>query len=290
MSTEKNKFFKMSSTDDRRKKTMENRSPWSSAGSTGSTSPLPVPANRFKLDKSGSGGSTCSLGSSPGTATPGGGGSFSSLTVPEPLPAGKVTRSTSPFNFKARVRRRKEKKLEKQANVNLVSDDLSSMLVYGKQNSLSPCPSFESVVPTSPPILMTTTTTTTTTENGTKEKSSRLKDLRKKSRENSPFSLNFRRNLKSPGGHSDPHCPAAVQASSLLMSSRSRSGECESLSPGRGVSPENRSPRSPASPGGPCKCRRCSLLPLEECEPKEMNALFKFLRKSKVNKTEEKKK
>ncbi|CAB4062232.1 unnamed protein product [Lepeophtheirus salmonis] len=32
----------------------------------------------------------------------------------------------------------------------------------------------------------------------------------------------------------------------------------------------------------PCKCRRCSLFPLEECEPKEVSALFKFLRKSKV--------
>lgn len=259
------------SIEERRKKTMENRSPWSSAGSTGSTSPLPVPANRFRLDKSGSGGSTCSLGSSPGTATPGG-GSFSSLTVPEPSPAGKVTRSTSPFNFKARVRRRKEKKLEKQANIHVHEDSssLPTTMLY-KQNSLSPCPSFENVVP------MNSTTTTTTTENGTKDKTSRLLDLRKKSRESSPFSLNFRRALKS-SGHSDPQCPQ-----SGLLTSRSRSGECESLSPGRGPSPENRSPRSPASPAGPCKCRRCSLLPLEECEPKEMNALFKFLRKSKVN-------
>ena len=253
------------STEERRKKTMENRSPWSSAGSTGSTSPLPVPANRFRLDKSGSGGSTCSLGSSPGTATPGG-GSFSSLTVPEPLPAGKVTRSTSPFNFKARVRRRKEKKLEKQANIHVHEDAASMTSGMYKQNSLSPCPSFENVVPMNSSV----------TENGTKEKTSRLYDLRKKSRESSPFSLNFRRGLKT-SGHSDPLCPQAG-----LLSSRSRSGECESLSPGRGPSPENRSPRSPASPGGPCKCRRCSLLPLEECEPKEMNALFKFLRKSKV--------
>ena len=254
----------MMSLEERRKKTMDNRSPWSSAGSTGSTSPLPVPANRFRLDKSGSGGSTCSLGSSPGTATPAG-GSFSSLTVPEPMP-GKVTRSTSPFNFKARVRRRKEKKLEKQANV--PDNDLS--LGMFKQNSLSPCPSFDNVLP-----LPALTPTSTSTENGTKEKTSRLYDLRKKGRESSPFSLNFRRALKSPG-HSDPHCTAG------LLSSRSRSGECDSLSPGRGPSPENRSPRSPASPGVPCKCRRCSLLPLEECEPKEMSALFKFLRKSKV--------
>ena len=43
------------------------------------------------------------------------------------------------------------------------------------------------------------------------------------------------------------------------------------------------SPKAPTSPGGlQCRCRRCSLLPLEECEPKEVSALFKFLRKSKV--------
>ena len=48
-----------------------------------------------------------------------------------------------------------------------------------------------------------------------------------------------------------------------------------------GTSPEARSPRSPVSPGQ-CRCRRCSFLPLEECEPKEVSALFKFLRKSKV--------
>ena len=256
------------SLEERRRKTMENRSPWSSAGSTGSTSPLPGPANRFRLDKSGSGGSTCSLGSSPGTATPGG-GSFISLTVPESVP-GKVTRSTSPFNFKARVRRRKEKKLEKQANI----PDTDHPLNMFKQNSLSPCPSFDNVGP--PMSVVPPSPTPSSNENGTKEKTSRLYDLRKKSRESSPFSLNFRRALKSPG-HSE--CTAG------LLTSRSRSGECESLSPGRGPSPENRSPRSPASPGVPCKCRRCSLLPLEECEPKEMSALFKFLRKSKVQST-----
>ena len=47
---------------------------------------------------------------------------------------------------------------------------------------------------------------------------------------------------------------------------------------------QSRSPPSPGSAGGGghCKCRKCSILHLEECEPKEMNALFKFLRKSKV--------
>ena len=40
---------------------------------------------------------------------------------------------------------------------------------------------------------------------------------------------------------------------------------------------------SPTSPG--CRCRRCSLLTLDECDAKEVNSLFKFLRKRKVNST-----
>ena len=40
---------------------------------------------------------------------------------------------------------------------------------------------------------------------------------------------------------------------------------------------------SPTSPG--CRCRRCSLLTLDECDAKEVNSLFKFLRKRKVNTT-----
>ena len=46
---------------------------------------------------------------------------------------------------------------------------------------------------------------------------------------------------------------------------------------------------SPGSPSSPCRCRRCSLLPLEECEPKEVSALFKFLRRRKVKIIEKKK-
>ena len=42
------------------------------------------------------------------------------------------------------------------------------------------------------------------------------------------------------------------------------------------------SPTSPSPSSASCRCRRCSLLPLEECEPKEVSALFKFLRKRKV--------
>ena len=88
----------------------ENKSPWSSGGS-GSTSPLP---NRLSLfDKSYSGGSTNSLGSSPGTEvrtlT-----NQSSLTVPD-VNITKVNRSTSPFHFRP-GRNKEKKRLEKQAH------------------------------------------------------------------------------------------------------------------------------------------------------------------------------
>ena len=70
--------FMNSSASDKRKKSMENRSPWSSG--SGSTSPLP---NRLSLfDKSYSGGSMNSLGSSPGAEVKVLTGQ-SSLTVPE---------------------------------------------------------------------------------------------------------------------------------------------------------------------------------------------------------------
>ena len=39
--------------------------------------------------------------------------------------------------------------------------------------------------------------------------------------------------------------------------------------------------RSPGTIHG-CRCRRCSLLPLDDCEPKEVSALFRFLRRRKV--------
>merc|ERR1719237_185839 len=38
--------------------------------------------------------------------------------------------------------------------------------------------------------------------------------------------------------------------------------------------------RSPGTIHG-CRCRRCSLLPLDDCEPKEVSALFRFLRRRK---------
>ena len=66
-----------------------------------------------------------------------------------------------------------------------------------------------------------------------------------------------------------------------LTFSRSRSREVvgsEEVSVSLGT--VSHSSHSPPSPG--CRGRRCSLLPLEECEPKEVSALFKFLRKRKV--------
>lgn len=130
-----------------------NRSPWSSESTNSSTSPLPMasglnrgnsnpnPAGsttgRIPSERSfWSGGSTCSLGSSPGA-------SFNTaLTVPEynaccqmlaRSPEGrgcqggggssKADRSPSPFNLKARVRRRRQKRMEKQSNLNANSYD-----------------------------------------------------------------------------------------------------------------------------------------------------------------------
>ena len=99
-----------STSQERRKKTMDVKSPWSSG--SGPTSPLP---NRLSLfDKSYSGGSTNSLGSSPGaeikTLT-----GQASLTVPDlNLPPKKVSRATSPFHF--RSRKSDKSRLEKQPN------------------------------------------------------------------------------------------------------------------------------------------------------------------------------
>ena len=97
-----------------------------------------------------------------------------------------------------------------------------------------------------------------------KSSSFRFKDLRKRSKE----SLSFRRRKR----HTEP---GSLDSSML------------SVNHPYATSPA--SPKSPISPssigaaGNQCRCRRCSLLPLEECEPKEVSALFKFLRKSKVN-------
>jgi len=132
------------------------RSPWSSESTNSSSSPLPSGCVLSRGNSGGSGGtggcntcrlpqersfwsggSTCSLGSSPGA-------SFNtSLTVPDCntcCPMGvsnhgsrvcqggggssKTDRSPSPFNLKARVRRRRQKRMERQSNLNATSCDV----------------------------------------------------------------------------------------------------------------------------------------------------------------------
>lgn len=227
---------------------MEIRSPWSSG--SGSTSPLP---NRLSLfDKSYSGGSTNSLGSSPGAeirTLP----TQASLTVPDlNLPPKKVNRSTSPFHFGRTGRGKEKKKLEKQPYC-LDEPCLSSQSSLGTS-------SFEQ-----DPLQ-------NSSENTEK------KSFFRRKRRSSPFSLNLMRSKKSSEKQDIP-CTANT---SLLHPDGSFStsfGDCSPTSPGARRSMS----RSPPSPASQCKCRRCSILHLEECEPKEMNALFKFLRKSKVN-------
>lgn len=224
----------------------ENKSPWSSGGS-GSTSPLP---NRLSLfDKSYSGGSTNSLGSSPGTEvrtlT-----NQSSLTVPD-VNITKVNRSTSPFHFRS-GRNKEKKRLEKQAH----ASEENCLLSLSSQSSIGT--SFE------------------TDQNNDQEKPNEKKTknsfFRRRRKDSSPFSLNLMRK-KSSEKYADIPCTAGY-STHLHPDFNSDSG----FSP-----PRNRSvSRSPPSPNAQCKCRRCSILHLEECEPKEMNALFKFLRKSKV--------
>ena len=294
------------SEDKRKLYTQEhNRSPWSSESTTGSTSPLPTGlgggqcvstnattganSSRFHFEHSfGSGGSTCSLGSSPGASF------SSSLTVPDYNPGGgqmiaatsptnrgsaKCCRSPSPspFNLKARVRRRREKRLEKQANMNTgetdhVSSNSDPATLPDPTSSVSPQPSQSTMLTTgsctTPNSLAPTPSPTPLNADDSEaapkpEKSNtfKFKELRKRSKE----SLSFRRRKRN-------HEPMASLDHSMLSVNHPYS---------TGTSPL--SPRSPISPGGvQCRCRRCSFLPLEECEPKEVSALFKFLRKSKV--------
>ena len=244
----------INSSEEKRKKSMsENKSPWSSGGS-GSTSPLP---NRLSLfDKSYSGGSTNSLGSSPGTEvrtlT-----NQSSLTVPD-VNITKVNRSTSPFHFRS-GRNKEKKRLEKQAHA---SEEPSSQ---SRENCLLSLSSQSSIG-----------TSFETDQNNDQEKQNEKKTknsfFRRRRKDSSPFSLNLMRKKSSEKSAADIPCTA--YSTHLHPDFNSDSG----FSP-----PRNRSAsRSPTSPNAQCKCRRCSILHLEECEPKEMNALFKFLRKSKV--------
>lgn len=219
---------------------MMGKSPGNSSGScaTEPSSPLhmSLSSSRHRLDKSLSGGSTCS---SPGSAT---------LTVPD-----KVSRSTSPLSFTARLKKRKDKRLQKQDH-------------FGDETCLlSPNPSQEDLQ-TQPSMVAAGSAS-----------SKKLKPFRKRSWETNPFALTFR---KSSSKESYQHCNSLSPRAATGQGEATFHFDCQS--PKSGTSPENRSPRTPTSPGN-CRCRRCSLLPLEECESKDMSALFKFLRKSKVH-------
>ena len=257
------------SASEKRKKAMENRSPWSSG--SGSTSPLPN--NRLSLfDKSHSGGSINSLGSSPGAEVKVLTGQ-SSLTVPDFLPAPtKVNRSTSPFRFGTR---KSGKKLEKQRGLDEATSPARSPSKYfsiSPQSSVG-YSSFENLEPETGNVPLDSGS-----GSGNKKTKNPFKEFRKKP---SPFSLNLIRSKKS----SDKDIPCTASStggytanhhSGFLHPSDSLGWSDSGTSP-----PGSRLSRSPPSPSQ-CKCRRCSILHLEECEPKEMNALFKFLRKSKV--------
>ncbi len=265
-----------------KRKNMEraSRSPWSSTGSTcGSTSPLPAgnsnsggkKYNPFEKSLSGS---SIGSGSSPGTNEC---KTFltgqASLTVPEVnLPAGKVTRSTSPFSFKRITGDKKDKKkLEKQSKA--LDEGPSPLMSLSSASSIGT--SFENNGEAAASATSEAATSTSTSPKPTS--SNPFKEFRKKRKEN-PFSLNLMRKKSS-----EKEIPCT--ANSLHPdSSFGGSGELFlGTSPPGSASGWRSSSRSPPSPNSGCKCRRCSILHLEECEPKEMSALFKFLRKSKVN-------
>ncbi len=181
--------------------------------------------------------------------------SGATLTVPESGISGmtsgntnKISRSTSPLNFKVRMRNKKSaNKLEKQC-ANCEEDEETNEVFDQKPKS-----------------------------------------SRKKSRDGNPFSVYFR-NRNCSWQHS-----SGDKTPSLSPRSAQEFQYDGQLSPKPGSSPEGRGslsgPRSPSSPGGSnhaCRCRRCSLLPLEECEPKEVSMLYRFLRKTKVKQPQRK--
>lgn len=224
------------------------------SSSTSTTTPVKSNPQKVRLSsKSLSNSSTCSTGSVC-LATP----PACTLTVPDlasSIPSSssassKVSRATSPLNIKARFKRRKDKhKLEKQSNFGLV-DDVDEGCVF----------------------------TETSSSGGSNSVShhSTSASAKFKRKETNPFSLYFRKNSRD-------HSQEKSSQPNSLSPRSADSFQYDSLSPNAGPSPEPRSPRSPTSPGAHCRCRRCSLLPLEECEPKEVNMLYRFLKKTKVN-------
>ena len=89
------------------------------------------------------------------------------------------------------------------------------------------------------------------------------------------------------GNYESLKCAFLSDSAFSLRFTRSKSREIPIPSPDScsrlSTSPQDKSLSPTASPG--CRCRRCSLLPLDECDPKEVSSLFKFLRKRKVNST-----
>ena len=190
-----------------------------------------------------------------------------------------VHRSTSPFRF---GNRKEKKKLEKQKGLDEASSPNRLFASISPQSSTGT--SFENLDPNLDPSPSATTADpplgagTTASASSSKKTKNPFKEFRKKP---SPFSLNLIRSKKS----SDKDIPCTASStggytanhhSGFLHPSDSLGWSDSGTSP-----PGSRLSRSPPSPSQ-CKCRRCSILHLEECEPKEMNALFKFLRKSKV--------
>ena len=188
-------------------------------------------------------------------------------------------RSTSPFRF---GNRKEKKKLEKQKGLDEASSPNRLFASISPQSSTGT--SFENLDPNLDPSPSATTADpslgagTNASASSSKKTKNPFKEFRKKP---SPFSLNLIRSKKS----SDKDIPCTASStggytanhhSGFLHPSDSLGWSDSGTSP-----PGSRLSRSPPSPSQ-CKCRRCSILHLEECEPKEMNALFKFLRKSKV--------
>ena len=79
-----------------------------------------------------------------------------------------------------------------------------------------------------------------------------------------------------------PSSAAAAAASMGIPVPVDRHSPCPMRSPlaSSAASPLASSPAAMASAGHPCRCRRCSIFSdLDDCEPKERNALIKFLKR-----------
>ncbi len=323
----------------------------------GGSGPSPVTAHavdcrRARLDsRSLSGGSSnCSLSPAPSLSASPAASTSVLLSVPAPSSSipisssasdgARVTRATSPLNFKARLRRRKEKKLEKQANC--TSEDHSGSFLSvdepwcpaggggggaaggGVASGASSGGSCGSPATSGPPSPVSPGPETGGAGGGgaaspsvhlSTSPSQKFREFRKKSRESNPFSLYFRKNSGSSGKeHHHSGGERKTKRRSFLANARlSPRSSCEDGGGGAGSSRQSSAegptasssssnyltPQQaafaaagipgggggcvlPSSPDRHCRCRRCSLLPLEECEPKEVSMLYRFLRKSKV--------